>query len=740
MVKGNQSVLQSFALVLKELSDPAVLLDANLSLVAHSRGFAEAVKLTDEEISGSIQQGLCTFSLLGVSREGDRRMALEVLQTGSPLEHSNLTVHSLAGNEFTMTQSFRPISDGKDKIIGVWINYRECPRSRETGESMLNKRDNIRAEALEREVAKRTAQLTAALDRVTRLSIVDPLTNLMNRRAFDEHAATVHDLAERHGRNFAVLMCDLDFFKRVNDTYGHGAGDDILVATANALKQATRTSDKVARFGGEEFVVLLSETEVCAVEHVAARCGACVRAMPIHEIIAGADFQQTISIGIAIYPQHGTHIEQLLEHADRALYEAKSNGRDRAELYSQDMLGTGESEGEPGIGPSTRVLVVEPFFERANDYRELLAGTFDVVVVGSSEEALALCERQQFDALVSDEDAGGDSGIEFLSKSMTQLPMAKRLLILEEPDATTAIRGTNRAQTDHILTRQTAKQELAQSIEHCLLRTLLATADQRQTQVQPSRESIDGAALDAFYSVLSAKRINVDYVPVLASHSHELVAFHAEPRAPHRYFSENIGLELDDVAEALESTWELGQLVRRSIAQDLPTLGKAQVFLPIHPSELANESIYRDSDRNLLALMRERIVLSIAEDDFISDTAILHERIAKLKALGYGLAVRSVGSGFASLSTLAALQPDYLQLDVTQLCQATAPSRYLRLIECFIGFAHTEGILTIAEGVTNDQDAAFLKGLGFSLLMGGALGNAKHQDFDENDEAMEPAA
>ncbi len=734
MVKGSQKVLESFARVVKELSDPAVLLDTSLNLVAYSEGFVAATRQSDSDLAHAFAKGVSAFSLLSESRDGDRRAALEVLNHGEPIERSRRSVHSLGGDEYLMTQSFRAVTDGECTIIGVWINYREHEAADE--QRLHGNREHVRAETLEREVAKRTAQLTAALERVTRLSIVDPLTGLMNRRAFDEHAATVHDLAERHSRNFAVLMCDLDFFKRVNDTYGHGAGDDVLVSTANALKQATRTSDKVARFGGEEFVVLLSETDESAVEHVAARCGAGVRAIPISDIIEGADFQQTISIGIAIYPQHGTHIEKLLEHADRALYEAKTNGRDRAEVYSESMA---DASGEATTGVRARVLVVEPHAERAAQYRDVLSAAFDVVLVAGADEALALCARQQFAALVSDEDAGRESGVDFLQKSTALLPMAKRLLILEKPDANTAMRGTNRAQTDHILTRSGALEELAISIEHCLLRTQLATADQRQTHSGPTRESIDAAALDAFYAVLGAKRVNVDYVPILASHSHELVAFHAEPSAPHRYFSESAGPSLDQVAAALESTWELGQLIRRSIAIDLPTLGLAQVFLPIHPSELANEGIYKDTDNNLLSLMRDRIVLSIAEDEFINDTDVLHERIAKLKTLGYGLAVRSKGSGFASLSTLAALQPDYLQLDVTQLCGATDPS-HIRLIECFIGFAHTEGILTVAEGVSSDADAEYLKGLGFSLLMGGAFTDAKHQDFDESDDVIDPAA
>ncbi len=701
MSNESRAVLRSIALVVQQLGDPAVLLDEDLVAFAHSVGISQPHTLSDEE---------CKF-------------ASKVLLTGVPSDFTSprRQCHSL------VTHSFHPVTHG-DAIIGVWISYRAHQASCEEA----NAREHARAEALEREVAKRTAQLSAALEKVTRLAVVDPLTGLMNRRAFDEHASTVHDLAERHGRHFAVLMCDLDFFKRVNDTYGHGAGDDILVSTAKALKRATRNSDKVARFGGEEFVVLLSETDLGSVEHVAARCAACVRAMPISEIIPGSDFQQTISIGVAIYPQHGTQMNQLLERADRALYEAKSNGRDGVQVYSESM---DEGDAENGIEEHSRVLLVEPNYGRASTYRLSLSARFDVVVVRSAEEALDLCARQRFDALVSDEDAAGLSGIEFLRNSIALLPMARRILILAEPDATAILQGTNSAQTDHIITRKNATTELAQSIEHCLLRRLLATQEQRRTPESPRRDSIDGAALDAFYSVLAGPRLKVDYVPILASHSDELVAFHAEISPPHTYFTERQGPTIFQVAEALESAWEVGQLARRSIAIDLPTLGKAQVFLPIHPAELANESIYQDEHDNLLSLMRERIVLSVAEDDFIGSPGLLHRRIARLKRLGYGLAVRSVGSGFASLSTLAALQPDYLQLDVSLLCKSTEEARHRRLIECFIGFAHTEGILTIAQGIQSESDAQFLKGLGFSMLMGTALSGAKHQDFDETDAA-----
>ncbi|MEM6732961.1 MAG: GGDEF domain-containing protein, partial [Myxococcota bacterium] len=193
-------------------------------------------------------------------------------------------------------------------------------------------RERGRAEELERQVTKRTEELAEALKEVTRLSRTDPLTGLLNRRAFSEQAEQALRVADRHERSAALLMCDLDFFKKLNDSHGHQAGDRMLAAAAKVFLACVREIDIVGRYGGEEFIILLTETPLESVPVIAERILHAVRSLPASEIVGGRDALQTVSIGISIYPSNGDDLEELIEKADKALYAAKDQGRDRAIL------------------------------------------------------------------------------------------------------------------------------------------------------------------------------------------------------------------------------------------------------------------------------------------------------------------------------------------------------------------------------------------------------------------------
>jgi diguanylate cyclase (GGDEF)-like protein len=162
----------------------------------------------------------------------------------------------------------------------------------------------------------------------------DQLTGLFNRHAFNE--VTEHELgaARRYGRHFALVMLDVDHFKKVNDTYGHSAGDAVLQFIAEQCKASVRDSDYCFRYGGEEFVLLLhentSENALIAAERT--------RAAIEHGVCAthGQEIRITVSAGIACFPRAGTDIATLLQHADKALYAAKNAGRNRCFTY-QDV-------------------------------------------------------------------------------------------------------------------------------------------------------------------------------------------------------------------------------------------------------------------------------------------------------------------------------------------------------------------------------------------------------------------
>lgn len=160
-------------------------------------------------------------------------------------------------------------------------------------------------------------------------SIRDGLTGLFNRRYLEETLALEVSRAAREQSSLAILMIDLDHFKVVNDTFGHATGDRVLRALADMLQRQVRSADIVCRYGGEEFAVLMPDT---ALEHAIRRAEELRQAARALELPAPAsNGSLSISVGVAVYPNHGRRASDLVRASDAALYAAKRNGRDRVE-------------------------------------------------------------------------------------------------------------------------------------------------------------------------------------------------------------------------------------------------------------------------------------------------------------------------------------------------------------------------------------------------------------------------
>jgi two-component system cell cycle response regulator len=173
-------------------------------------------------------------------------------------------------------------------------------------------------------------ELLASSRRYEALSLTDSLTSLRNRRAFDQEFASRFEQARRYARPLSLAIIDLDYFKSINDQFGHSAGDGVLRGIAQILDHGTRRSDFLARIGGEEFGVLLPETSLFEALHFAEK----VRATIAGATIRTEDFthQVTVSIGVANVPHSSVMTpEQLFNAADQALYRAKARGRNRIE-------------------------------------------------------------------------------------------------------------------------------------------------------------------------------------------------------------------------------------------------------------------------------------------------------------------------------------------------------------------------------------------------------------------------
>jgi diguanylate cyclase len=160
-------------------------------------------------------------------------------------------------------------------------------------------------------------------------ALIDPLTGLPNRAAWTERLEHEVEQWQRHGNSLLIAMLDLDHFKRINDNYGHLAGDRVLKLIASVLRKRVRGSDFIARFGGEEFVLLVPDTSLAAGAKLAEALRAAIEACPFH--FKGEPVTVTVSMGMTAF-KPGEHSDLVLKRADQALYRAKSAGRNRVEL------------------------------------------------------------------------------------------------------------------------------------------------------------------------------------------------------------------------------------------------------------------------------------------------------------------------------------------------------------------------------------------------------------------------
>jgi diguanylate cyclase (GGDEF)-like protein len=179
-------------------------------------------------------------------------------------------------------------------------------------------------------------RISRLYEEVRKLSITDPLTSLYSRRYLMERLESEVDRCSRYGRSLSLIMADIDHFKKYNDTQGHQRGDELLRAAADRFRGLVRKPDFIARYGGEEFIVVMPETGCREAFHLAERMREAVSSLGDGGGGSQPGGKVTVSLGIAEMPIHAKDAATLVREADRALYRAKEEGRNRVVKCTKD--------------------------------------------------------------------------------------------------------------------------------------------------------------------------------------------------------------------------------------------------------------------------------------------------------------------------------------------------------------------------------------------------------------------
>ncbi|MGC1216489.1 MAG: diguanylate cyclase [Phormidesmis sp.] len=228
------------------------------------------------------------------------------------------------------------------RYVEVRVTYLRDRKQRVTGKILVlrditqNHQSQLQIRQVNTNLRLKLEQIQTLQAQLKEQAIRDSLTGLFNRRYFEETLPAERTKAERAGTTLSLVLMDIDHFKKVNDTYGHLAGDRALQVVSNLVHQQIRASDIACRYGGEEFILAMPNMPLAEAYQRAESIRKAIKKAVIE--VDGASFQVTISMGLGAFPDFPGELRELLKRVDQALYVAKANGRDRIEIANEKTV------------------------------------------------------------------------------------------------------------------------------------------------------------------------------------------------------------------------------------------------------------------------------------------------------------------------------------------------------------------------------------------------------------------
>jgi len=271
--------------------------------------------------------------------ETERRVSFcghAILEDGVFAVEDTATDHRFHDNPLVVGQdgirfyAGQPLKAPDGKVIGTLCVLDRKPRKLTPNqlEDLKDLAAMVEVELRSTQIALAQIQMNHELEEAKKAVLIDPLTRLWNRSGGEEFLGRQHQFAVKNGEKFCIGMIDIDFFKKVNDTHGHAAGDDVLREVARRILRSIRPEDFACRMGGEEFLLIIGDSDPAGALEVAEKVRETIRSEPVRT--DGIEISVTVSIGLAYFdPAESVTCEDVIKLADASLYRAKEAGRDR---------------------------------------------------------------------------------------------------------------------------------------------------------------------------------------------------------------------------------------------------------------------------------------------------------------------------------------------------------------------------------------------------------------------------
>jgi diguanylate cyclase (GGDEF)-like protein/PAS domain S-box-containing protein len=322
---------------LDALTEGVVLIDNKGRIVIANAAFADIVGTTAQKLKGASLSG---FGWKHVNEYEQQSPWAVCTRKGSPLTEQQMYLLDQRGDKKLYVVDCAPAMDSRGKHSGVMVTFDDVTR---------REAKNDQLEVMLGMLKKSRDEIRRQNEVLQELATRDSLTNCLNRRSFFEKYEIVFRAAQQDAHPLACIMTDIDLFKSINDRYGHTRGDDVIFNVAETLYQSLRSTDKVCRYGGEEFCIILPGIDLAQAIEMSENARGNIARLNLAEEPDNESIAVTSSFGVASIEHQPGNLSELIDRADKALYHSKHSGRNRVTAW---LPGQFNHEEPPGCRPA----------------------------------------------------------------------------------------------------------------------------------------------------------------------------------------------------------------------------------------------------------------------------------------------------------------------------------------------------------------------------------------------------